>query len=110
MNYLKEIFRKREKYFWWLLEFSGCFLFILFLAYFITGYGMTKGLFDKATATLWHQRYLPVPAIIFFVIHSALGARILLRRWKLGQDKLIMFFTLGIFLVILVMLLYLNFR
>jgi len=100
---------KKEKYAWQLMFWSGWILLVLFLAYFITGYGMTKGLFDKELATMWHQEYLPVPAIIIFVIHSLLGARILLRRHQLHKSKSIQYLTILIFLVILIVLLYFQF-
>ena len=52
------------------------------LVYFITGYGMTKGLISPELSKLFHNTLLPVPAAAAFAIHSAYGAHVALKRWK----------------------------
>lgn len=85
---------------------SALILLVLVFLYFISGYGMTKNIIDQKTATLLHEEYLPIPTIIFFVIHSSLGIRILLKRWGLAKDKLITILTVLTFLIIFTILIY----
>jgi len=53
------------------------------LAYFISGYGMTKGIIDTAVATRLHITILPVFVILSFIIHSFLSIRLAFIRWKI---------------------------
>ena len=52
------------------------------LVYFLTGYGMTKGLVSPEVSKLIHNSLLPIPAAAAFAIHSAYGAHVALKRWK----------------------------
>lgn len=86
--------------------YSAWLLFLLVFLYFISGYGMTKNIIDKEVATLIHEKYLPVPTIVLFVVHGGLGARILLKRAGLSSDKVIRYVTLLIFITVFLTLLY----
>ncbi|MBU4331925.1 hypothetical protein KKD20_02255 [Patescibacteria group bacterium] len=67
---------------------------------------MTKNIINKELAALIHEKYLPIPTIILFVIHSGLGARILLKRANLSNDKIIRYVMFLIFITLLLTLLY----
>lgn len=58
-------------------------LFACMLAYFITGYGMTKGIIDAGLATNLHNSYLIWIIFISFVVHSFLAIRLAFIRWKI---------------------------
>jgi len=62
---------------------SAWVLFGLMLVYFITGYGMTKGIIDTATATRIHNSALPLVILAAFIIHSFLSIRLAFIRWKI---------------------------
>lgn len=98
----------KYKFFNKLNTISALALLFLMLTYFITGYGMTKNIIDRGFATYLHTEILPIPIIIFFIIHAALGIRILLKRWRLFDDKVIKYISLLILMAIFLFLIYLE--
>jgi len=62
---------------------SAWVLFGLMLVYFITGYGMTKGIIDTVTAARIHNSALPLVILAAFIIHSFLSIRLAFIRWKI---------------------------
>lgn len=75
-------------------------LFISMLLYFISGYGMTKGIISRDFALKLHLSYLTYFVLIFFVVHTSYAIHLALKRWKVwnGYSKL----TLVIFYLIFI--------
>jgi hypothetical protein len=62
------------------MRYSGYLLFFLVLAQFISGLGITEGLFDRYVAHEIHADILPLPILLAFIVHSVLNFRLLLVR------------------------------
>jgi predicted heme/steroid binding protein len=60
-------------------------LLIGMMLYFITGYGMTKGIIDLAFATRVHADVLPIVVGIAFLVHAGYATRLALIRWKIWR-------------------------
>ncbi len=58
-------------------------LFVGMTLYFISGYGMTEGIFDDSLAIKIHLDYLSTIIIIAFVIHAGFATRLAFIRWKI---------------------------
>ena len=58
-------------------------LFIGMVIYFITGYGMTKGIISPELSTKLHIDLLIYFIFLAFFIHTAYAIRLALKRWKL---------------------------
>jgi predicted heme/steroid binding protein len=63
-------------------RFSAWVLLFGMILYFISGYGMTKGIFDPGLATKIHLDYLSIIVIVAFVIHAGTATRLALMRWQ----------------------------
>lgn len=50
--------------------------------FFISGYGMTKGVIDSAKSANLHNKYLPIIITVAFVFHAGYATRLALMRWK----------------------------
>lgn len=66
---------KIDRFMAWVLLF-GMTLF------FISGYGMTKGIIDSAQAAKLHNKFLPIIIAVAFVFHAGYATRLALMRWK----------------------------
>lgn len=79
---------------------SAWILFISMLLYFITGYGMTKGIIDSSFAASLHNNYLTYIILISFVFHTAFAIRLAFIRWKVwnsgGQAAWLVFYAIFI--------------
>lgn len=53
------------------------------LAYFISGYGMTKGIIGASLAVKIHNEILPLLAVVFFTIHTSYAVHLALKRWRI---------------------------
>jgi predicted heme/steroid binding protein len=60
-------------------------LLIGMVLYFITGYGMTKGIIDSAFAVRVHADVLPIVVGIAFLVHAGYATRLALIRWKIWR-------------------------
>jgi predicted heme/steroid binding protein len=60
-------------------------LLIGMVLYFITGYGMTKGIIDSAFAVQVHADVLPIIVGIAFLVHAGYATRLALIRWKIWR-------------------------
>ncbi len=89
-------------------RFSGYVLALLMMLYFISGYGMTKGIMDPVLAEKLHDKWLPIPFIIFFILHVFIYLKFTLRRW-LKDEKWTNIYVIILSLVILIFLFYLYF-
>jgi predicted heme/steroid binding protein len=58
-------------------------LFIVMVTYFVSGYGMTKGLIPAEIAVRLHNNLLPLLAMFFFVIHTSYAIHLALKRWRI---------------------------
>ncbi len=61
-------------------RFAAWVLFIVVLLYFISGYGLTKGLMDSSLAAKIHLSWLPIAGLIAFTIHSSWAIHLFLKR------------------------------
>jgi predicted heme/steroid binding protein len=61
-------------------------LFISMLLYFVTGYGMTKGIIDASLATKLHLSYLTYFVLLFFVIHTSYAIHLAFKRWGIWKS------------------------
>ncbi len=57
-------------------------LVALFVAFFVTGYGSTKGIMPPELGKFLHDNILPIPGAIAFALHSAYGMHVAFKRWK----------------------------
>lgn len=58
-------------------------LFFCVIAYFISGYGMTKGIIDPALARIIHIQILPYIVLVGFIIHASFGIHAFFKRWRI---------------------------
>ncbi len=72
---------------------SAWVLFASMLLYFISGYGMTKGIISPSLANKLHLSYLTYIVLISFVLHTSYAIHLAFRRWKIwsGGGKLLLF-------------------
>ena len=71
-----------QKIFIKLDRLAAWFLFAAMLLYFISGYGMTKGLIDPSFAAKIHLDWLTYVIMVVFTIHTAYATRLALMRWR----------------------------
>lgn len=64
-------------------RFFAWLLFVSMLLFFISGYGMTKGLFDSTLAVNIHNKILPPLAIFSFTVHSWYSIHLAFKRWRI---------------------------
>jgi predicted heme/steroid binding protein len=55
-------------------------LFVGIIAYGITGYGLTRGIISRSTASAWHLVWLGPFVLLAFIIHSGRGLYLFFRR------------------------------
>jgi predicted heme/steroid binding protein len=60
---------------------SAWVLAIGMVLYFISGYGMTKGIFDYSFATKIHLDYLTLIILIAFTVHTSYSIALAFKRW-----------------------------
>lgn len=86
---MQNLLLKADRFFAWIL-FLGMFL------YFISGYGMTKGIIDASLATKLHINYLSYIVLIAFTIHTSYAIHLAFKRWRIWNSAsklfLIVFF------------------
>ena len=64
-------------------RFCAWLLVGVMITFFISGYGMTKGIIPENLAKFLHENLLPVIGGVAFAIHSAYGMHISLKRWRI---------------------------
>lgn len=67
-------------------RFMAWILFVGIVFYFISGYGMTKGVIDSNFASKIHLDYLTYVIFIAFIFHSAFAIRLAFIRWSIWQS------------------------
>ena len=92
-----------------LIKLDRLFAWVLFagmLLYFISGYGMTKGIIDSSSATKLHMSVLTYVVLVAFTIHASYAIHLALKRWRVWnvgtKFLLIAFFTafFGLFIYV----------
>lgn len=63
-------------------RFSAWVLFATMLAYFVSGYGMTKGIISQDLASKLHLSVLTYIILAAFVVHTAYAIRLAFIRWR----------------------------
>jgi predicted heme/steroid binding protein len=95
----------------WLTKINRFFAWILLLCiflYFLSGYGMTKGIISPSFSTKLHLHILPLITLIAFTLHSSLSIRLALMRWRIWNKFSLAILTL-IYLVFFLGVIYVNF-
>jgi predicted heme/steroid binding protein len=83
-------------------------LFVTIIIYFITGYGMTKGIIDRNFSLLLHATILPLITIIAFIIHASISIKFTFMRWRIW-NRFTLFILIVFFGGILLSFLYFQF-
>lgn len=86
---------------------SAWILFVSLLLYFVTGYGMTKGIIDTNIATSLHNNYLNYIILFSFIFHTGFAIRLTLLRWKIW-NRGGMVAWLGFFVIFLLWFIYVE--
>jgi predicted heme/steroid binding protein len=83
---------------------SAWVLFFSMILFFVSGYGMTKGLFNTQAVINIHNQILPPIVIVAFTLHAWYAIHLAIKRWEFWNNfsaiMLTMFFVLfvGFFL------------
>jgi len=64
---------------------SAWVLFAGMILYFISGYGMTKGIINPAFASRIHLGWLSAIIVVAFVFHTGFAIRLALIRWRIWR-------------------------
>ena len=65
-------------------------LLLLILLYVFTGYGMTKNIIDPVLSRYIHVQLLPIPLLIFFLIHVLKAVHRQFRNWHIFKNQLLL--------------------
>lgn len=99
---------KINKFLFKTANFSGYILALLMILYFISGYGETKRIIDPVFSKILHEKWLPIPTVLFFILHIFLHLKFRLRRW-IGNEKWLNVYIIILSLVVFGLFLYLYF-
>jgi predicted heme/steroid binding protein len=96
---------------WWIVKIDRAAAWTLLAtisAFFISGYGMTKGIINRQLANNLHSNILPVIGSVAFAIHTGLAVRMSLMRWRLwnGVSKILLILIYAAFLIGLIYISY----
>ena len=80
---------------------SAWVLFLTMLFYFISGYGMTKGIISGSFATKLHLDILPIIIILAFTFHTSFAIHLAFKRWRFWNSfsKILLFVFYAAFLI-----------
>ena len=99
-----------EKFLIKLNRFSAWVLLVLIILFIVSGYGMTKQIINPVSARYLHDKVLPIPLFVFFLLHVGMGVRYAFLRWNLFKsEKTVDIYILMIGLVVLTFFLWLFF-
>jgi len=89
---------------WWLIKIDRLSAWILLFgmfAYFISGYGMTKGLITGDFARWLHLDFFPMIVLVTFALHAGLAIRVAFIRWRIHNwfSMLVLFLIFASFLI-----------
>lgn len=87
----------------YLIKFDRFFAWILFIGiflYFVTGYGMTKGIISSKLAADLHLNILTYIVLVSFVAHTGFATHLAFKRWQywnfVGKFIWALFYTIFI--------------
>jgi len=88
------------KYLMKLDRFFAWALFATMLLYFVSGYGMTKGLIDATLSTKLHISWLTYIILIAFTVHTSYAIHMAFKRWQIwnAPAKILLFLFFAIFI------------
>jgi len=76
---------------------SAWVLFVSIIIYFITGYGITKGIISADFSTKFHLNILPMITLLAFTLHTSFAIHLAFRRWRIWNNLsatiLVLFFV-----------------
>jgi predicted heme/steroid binding protein len=89
---------------WWMVKIDRAAAWALLatiIAFFISGYGMTKGIIDRTLANNLHSNILPLIGLVAFTVHTGLAVRMSLMRGRLwnGVSKILLILIYAVFLI-----------
>lgn len=92
----------KKPFSWYLLKLDRLAAWTLLgsmFVYFVSGYGMTKGLIDANLATNLHTKYLPIVIILSFAFHTLYAVHLSFKRWRIwnGATRALLILAYGIF-------------
>jgi len=80
-------------------RFSAWVLLLSIITYMLSGYGMTRGIFNSQLARTMHRNILPIITMVAFVGHTSLAVRVAMMRkriWnKFTKILLILAYVIG---------------
>lgn len=88
------------KYFLKIDRYAAWLLFTCLLFYFLTGFGMTKGIISADFATKLHLDWLNYFILVAFVVHTGFAIHLAFKRWRFwnpaGKTVLVLFYLIFI--------------
>jgi len=96
---------------WYLCKLDRLAAWILLgtmFIYFISGYGMTKGIIDTKLATQLHNSILPLIVLTAFTVHTFYAIRLAFKRWGIW-DSFGKYLLVLVYLIFITGFLYVNF-
>jgi hypothetical protein len=92
-------------------KFGMWILLVLILAFFFTGYGMTKHIMDPVLAKYIHGQLLPIPLLIFLCVHVVKAVHNQFKKWKFfNSERVLDLYAYGITLIVAFILIWLYFQ
>jgi predicted heme/steroid binding protein len=61
-------------------------LLVTIFLFFISGYGMTKGIIDRQLSIKLHQDILPLLVITAFIVHASISIKFAFMRWRIWNN------------------------
>lgn len=98
---MKKFFSKLDRLAAWLL-------FVIIIIFAVSGFGMTKGLFDPSLAEKMHLGRLGIMGMICFVIHTGYAIHLALKRHRLW-NKFSLILLLIFYLALIAGFIYVDF-
>lgn len=89
-------------------RWSGYILVFSMVSNFISGYGMTKGIIDPVLAQSLHEKWLPIPTVVFLILHILFPLRVALRK-RIKDVAWVNIYLVVLSLIILIIVFYLYF-
>jgi predicted heme/steroid binding protein len=88
-------------------RFSAWVLFAVMIIYFVSGYGMTKGIIERQIATSLHKDVLPFIAMLAFIAHVSVQTKFALMRYRIW-NKTTRFILIAFYVVIFILFLHFD--
>lgn len=90
-------------------NWAGYLLVFLMALFFISGYGMTKGIIDPILAKYLHENLLPIPTSFFLIVHVLINFKFILKRWGIKDEFWTNVYLTLLGLIIFIIFLYFHF-